>query len=83
MDWQLNSGKSRLWANTAQLRRWLTAEGGGVPASTTFKDLGVVARAGPARRAPVAAERIRGAVGRFARIAQLPVTFRVRCQMGA
>eukprot|EP00974_Lingulodinium_polyedra_P085664 8295867-Lingulodinium_polyedra.AAC.1 len=40
MDWQLNSAKSRLWANTAALRRWLAAEGGGVPASTSFKDLG-------------------------------------------
>eukprot|EP00974_Lingulodinium_polyedra_P074164 7186208-Lingulodinium_polyedra.AAC.1 len=61
MDWQLNSAKSRLWANTRVLRRWLAAEGGGVPAATCFKDLGVTAHAGPARRAPVAAERIRGA----------------------
>eukprot|EP00974_Lingulodinium_polyedra_P078949 7647283-Lingulodinium_polyedra.AAC.1 len=63
MDWQLNAAKSRLWANTAGLRRWLAAEGGGVPASTTFKELGVAAHAGPARRAPVAAARVRGAVG--------------------
>eukprot|EP00974_Lingulodinium_polyedra_P128120 11204785-Lingulodinium_polyedra.AAC.1 len=29
VDWQLNAAKSRLWANTAGLRRWLAAEGGG------------------------------------------------------
>eukprot|EP00974_Lingulodinium_polyedra_P004271 401478-Lingulodinium_polyedra.AAC.1 len=40
MDWELNSSKSRLWANAAAFRRWLAAEGGGVPAATTFKDLG-------------------------------------------
>eukprot|EP00974_Lingulodinium_polyedra_P012403 1197221-Lingulodinium_polyedra.AAC.1 len=77
MDWELNSAKSRVWANARTLRRWLAAGGGGVPASTTFKDLGVLASAGPARRAPVTAERVKNAVGRFARLARLPVPFRV------
>eukprot|EP00974_Lingulodinium_polyedra_P032470 3126919-Lingulodinium_polyedra.AAC.1 len=62
MDWELHASKSRLWANAASLRRWLATEGGGVPTATTFKDLGALASAGPARRAPVTAERIRGAV---------------------
>eukprot|EP00974_Lingulodinium_polyedra_P028628 2758136-Lingulodinium_polyedra.AAC.1 len=62
MDWELHTSKSRLWANGAQLRAWLRAGGGGVPAGTSFKDLGVLATAGPARRSPVAADRIRGAV---------------------
>eukprot|EP00974_Lingulodinium_polyedra_P038749 3712378-Lingulodinium_polyedra.AAC.1 len=47
-DWQLNATKSTQFANTGALRRWLRASGGGIPASTTFKDLGgdVECRAG-------------------------------------
>eukprot|EP00974_Lingulodinium_polyedra_P075982 7357642-Lingulodinium_polyedra.AAC.1 len=61
MDWELHTAKSRLWANRAELRGWLRAAGGGVPAGTCFKDLGVLASAGAARRSPVAADRVRAA----------------------
>eukprot|EP00974_Lingulodinium_polyedra_P040135 3852353-Lingulodinium_polyedra.AAC.1 len=40
MDWELHTSKCRLWANGAQLRDWLRAGGGGIPAGTSFKDLG-------------------------------------------
>eukprot|EP00974_Lingulodinium_polyedra_P061599 5945815-Lingulodinium_polyedra.AAC.1 len=43
-DWQLNGGKSCQFANTAALRRWLRASGGG--------DSGVHRFQGPWRRAP-------------------------------
>eukprot|EP00974_Lingulodinium_polyedra_P018088 1752476-Lingulodinium_polyedra.AAC.1 len=39
--WSLNLRKSRQFANTDALRKWPAACGGGVPASTTFRDLGV------------------------------------------
>eukprot|EP00974_Lingulodinium_polyedra_P084089 8142713-Lingulodinium_polyedra.AAC.1 len=76
MDWELNISKSRVWWKAQTLRRRLPAKGGGAPASTTFKDLGVVASAGPARQAPATAERIKGAIGRFGRLARLPLPFR-------
>eukprot|EP00974_Lingulodinium_polyedra_P029130 2807776-Lingulodinium_polyedra.AAC.1 len=83
MDWDLHTSRSRPWANAAELRRWLKAAGGGVPASACFKGFGALASAGPARRSPVTAERVQAAVGRFARLARLPVPFKARCHMGA
>ena len=43
----------------------------------------MVATAGPARRAPVSAERLSRAGGRFQRVSRLPVPFEVRCRLGA
>eukprot|EP00974_Lingulodinium_polyedra_P038583 3697752-Lingulodinium_polyedra.AAC.1 len=50
-DWHLNAAKLVHFANTAAFRRWPRASGGGIPAATTFKDLGVMSSAGPGRRA--------------------------------
>eukprot|EP00974_Lingulodinium_polyedra_P123320 11186347-Lingulodinium_polyedra.AAC.1 len=82
-DWQVNSKKSCQFANSAALRRWLHARGGGIPAGTTFRGLSVLAHAGPGRRAPVGAGRARDAALRPGRVAQLPVPFDTRCHMGA
>ena len=82
LGWRLNRGKSAQFANTAAMRRWLAAQSP-MAASTSFKDLGVVATAGRARRCAVAPARVLDAVGRFVRIGRLPVSFRQRCMMGA
>ena len=83
MGWQLNRGKSVHFANSAAVRRWLSAQALGISAGTSFKDLGVVATAGRRRRCAVAPSRLLTAAGRFARIGRLPVDFRQRCLLGA
>eukprot|EP00974_Lingulodinium_polyedra_P096889 9390723-Lingulodinium_polyedra.AAC.1 len=56
MDWQLNAAKSRLWANSAGLRRWLAAEGGGAcrrpPPSKTSASWRMPGRRGGLRLRP-------------------------------
>eukprot|EP00974_Lingulodinium_polyedra_P001980 186890-Lingulodinium_polyedra.AAC.2 len=74
--WQLNSKISCQFANTAALRRWLQARGGGIPAGATFRDLGVQPHAGPGRKAPVGAGRALNAALRLGRVARLPLPFR-------
>ena len=83
MDWSLNAGKCRQFASSAEARRWLRARAPEVPVAIAVKDLGVMAVAGPALRAPVAPARVRAAAGRFRRLGRLPVPFDARCRMGA
>lgn len=83
MDWKLHRGKSVLFANTRELRVWLRRQQPQIATVTCFRDLGVVASAGPARRCAVSGSRVRLAAGRFARIGRLPLPFRERCLMGA
>jgi hypothetical protein len=83
MGWRLNTEKSAQFANTAALRRWLSLRHPAIPATTQVKDVGVIAAAGRARRAPVSAARLLGAAGRFQRVGRLPVPFDWRCRLGA
>eukprot|EP00959_Pyramimonas_sp_CCMP1952_P224484 4693944-Pyramimonas_sp.AAC.1 len=83
MGWRLNRDKSRQFANTAALRRWLAAQTPLIPAGRQFRDLGVVAAAGRVPRCAVAGSRARAAGVRFARIGRLPLEFRHRCMLGA
>ena len=83
MDWRLHEGKSKQFANTASVRRWLQHEMPSIRVGTEVRDLGVVAVAGRRRRHPVSAARLQLACGRFARLRRLPVPFRWRCLMGA
>eukprot|EP00959_Pyramimonas_sp_CCMP1952_P362865 7598722-Pyramimonas_sp.AAC.1 len=83
MDWRLNWGKSRQFANGGALRRWLAEQTPLLASRPGFRDLGVAAGAGPARRCAVEKARVRVATGRFARIGRLPVAFGHRCLLGA
>ena len=83
MGWRLNRDKSRQFANTAALRKWLASQTPLIPAGRQFRDLGVVAAAGRVPRCAVAGSRARAAGVRFARIGRLPLEFRHRCMLGA
>ena len=83
MDWWLHEVKSKQFANNDAVRRWLQQQTPSIGVTTTVRDLGVVATAGPRRRAPVAAARLRVATGRFGRIRRIPASFKWRCWMGA
>ena len=63
MDWSLNTGKSRQFANRSAARHWLETCEPGVPVECTVKDLGVLATTGRRRRAPAAAGRVELAMG--------------------
>jgi hypothetical protein len=79
MDWRLHEGKSKQFANTASVRRWLQHEMPSIRVVSEIRDLGVVAVAGRRRRHPA---RMQLARGRFARLRRLPVPFRWRCLVG-
>ena len=83
LDWCLHGMKSKQFANTSEARAWLQRQTPAIAVTTAVRDLGVVASAGPRRRAPVAAARLRLARGRFGRIRRIPAPFRWRCMMGA
>ena len=83
MDWRLHEVKSKQFANNATVRRWLQRQTPSIGVTTSVRDLGVVATAGTKRQTPVAAARLRAAIGRFGRIRRLPVGFKWRCLMGA
>jgi ribonuclease HI len=85
MGWRLHTGrgKSAQFANSAEIRKWLSQQTPAVEVRLQIRDLGVVAVAGRQRRAPVSAARIEVAVGRFGRIARIPVPFKRRCHLGA
>ena len=83
LDWHLHEVKSKQFANTAAARRWLQQHTPAIGVGTVIRDLGVVASAGPRRRAPVSAARLRLARGRFGRIRRIPASFRWRCLLGA
>jgi ribonuclease HI len=85
MGWSLHTGKgkSAQFANTAAVRTWLKSQSADFEVGSHVKDLGVVASAGRAARAPVMAGRIAVAVGRMKRIGQIPVPFERRCRLAA
>ena len=65
MDWRLHEVKSKQFANNATVRRWLQRKTPSIGVTTSVCDLGVVATAGIKQQAPVAAARLRVAIGRF------------------
>ena len=83
MDWRLHEVKSKQFANNASVRRWLQRQTPSIGVTTSVRDLGVVATAGAKRQAPVAAARLRVAIGRFGRVRRIPASFKWRCLMGA
>ena len=83
MGWKLNETKNMQFANNSEVRSWLRSAVLALQASTSFRDLGVVAATGPKRRCAVSSARLRAAVGRFARVRLIPATFRWRCSLGA
>ena len=83
MGWALNRTKSKQFANSKELRRWLAEQIPGIRAGTEIRDLGVATTAGKARRCAVTAARLRGACTRFARLGRLPLSFGSRCLLGA
>ena len=83
MDWRLNRTKSAQFGNSSLLRDALRRLRPEIPVGTTFRDLGVAAVAGPARRCAVSAARLREGAGRFVRVGRLPLPFRERSLFGA